>query len=180
MSKNQIYFPSFIITFFIICSWLLRIYNLKILELLTLLIFNSLSIPNPTVLLLQTLNTSNSKYLLGFLSSFLTKKGCPTAFIINISLFYNLLLKSAILEAFQHEYMPINTVFSIPKPKPRPIHKKKILTCNSMQILINKFIDRKATSISFPPTLINHLLQNAIRYFLSYITKVPTDAKDVC
>lgn len=144
------------------------------------LVLNSLSIPDPTVLLVQTSNTSNAKYLLDCLSFFLSKRGCFAVSIINVSFLQSLLSKSIILEAFYYEYMPINTLFSISKPKPRLIYKKKFLTYNSKQILINKFINRKVVFIFFPLTLKNHLLQNAIGRFQSYITNIAANVKDVC
>lgn len=87
----------------------------------TLLILNSLSICNPTVPLPQILNTFNSKHLLYYSSSFLSKKGRLAVFIITVSLLRSLLLKLVLLGIFQHKYTPINTLFLIPKLKLRPI-----------------------------------------------------------
>lgn len=91
------------------------------------LIYNSLSIPNPNVSLLQIPDTSNEKHFLSCLSPFLSKKRHLATFIIGVSFLYGLLLKFAISRAFQYEYTPINTTLPILRPKSRPICKKKVL-----------------------------------------------------
>lgn len=145
----------------------------------TSLICNFLFISDPNVSLVQIPDTSNLKHLLGYSSFFSSKKGCFAASIISISLLRSLLPKLSIFGAFSNEYTAINTVLPIPRPKPRSIRKIKILTCNNRQILIDKFIDRIATSIFFPPSFTNHLSQNAIECFQSHITKVATDVKNI-